>query len=341
MLQPPLTTDPDRRRIYPDDIYFREAATQLAELPPEVRDRILRRTTFVLFKPEALAGRRIERALRFARDHGFEPIGACRVPADRHTVRNLWRYQLNAAPLPVVSVVDMIVATADCVFVAFFDRDNGSTDNGSATDGSGDGLPATTGLSNLKGSSRDPAAGAGLLRATLACTTLCLNFVHAPDEPADMVRELGVLFDQAGRAEALRILSREPVADGWLAEVTPVVQRAYAELPPHDLDLASSRAALRRATATFAELAGPAGEVIDSLAHGAGELDLLRLIDWLDHADCELGRWDRITLAAHLVGTQQPFRMPLIGPPPGPRAHARRAAVAREMARRTATTPPH
>jgi hypothetical protein len=306
MLKPPLTTDPDRRRIYPDDVYFREAVTRLRTLDREVSDRVVRHTTFLLFKPEALAGRRIERALRYARDHGFEPTGACRVPADRHTVRSLWRYQLNSVPLPVIRVMDMIVATAECVFVAFADLSQSA----------GDCLPAAVRLSDLKGSSTRLSANSGLLREALSCTTMCLNFVHAPDDPADMIRELGVLFEPARLDETLRMLSREPGAPGWPQEVARVVARAYGDLPRHHLDLRQSVEALRRAVVVWPRHKTAAQGVLDSLTHGGDDQDLPGLVDWLDRADCGLGRWDRITLAAYLVGDQLPARLPLIGPPP-------------------------
>ncbi len=316
LLEPPVTTDPDRRRLYPEDVYFREIAEQLAGTDRTVLRRILDHASFLLFKPEALVGRRIGPALDYVAARGFEPLGALRVRIDPRTLREMWRYQLNAAPLSTVRAVDMIMAAADCLFVAVYDT-LGPQHTG---------LPAATRLSNLKGSTGDLAAdrGKGLLREALACTTQCLNFVHAPDETADMLREIAVLFAWPNRAEPLRLLSTMPSA-GTRESVRREVRRLYALHPEHPLDLAAAVTALRTAAQDSPALAATTARLLLALESRPGpEPELLELVDWLDSASSRLGVWDRITLASYLVDMQASDRMPLIGPPPGERAEARR-----------------
>jgi nucleoside diphosphate kinase len=316
LLEPPITTDPDRRRLYPEDVYFRELAEQLGEFDPAALRRILDHGSFLLFKPEAVAGRRIERALDYAAGQGFEPLGALRVRIDPRTLREMWRYQLNAAPLSTIRAVDMIMASGDCLFVAVYDT-RGPEHTGQT---------AAARLSELKGSTRDlnTELGHGLLREELGCTIQSLNFVHAPDEPADLLRELAVLFDWPGRAEPLRILSTLPSPQAREA-VRREAKRLYSRHPQHPLDLAGSIKALRAAAQDDPERAAMTARLLHALEHLPGpESELLRLVDWLDYAPSRLGTWDRITLASYLVDKQSSDRMPLIGPPPGKRAVARR-----------------
>lgn len=325
LLQPPLTTDEDRRRAYRDDVYFRESALRLGALEAAERDRLLMRSTFLVFKPEAVAGRRMGPALRYLSDRGFQVLGACRVAFDARTVRELWRYQLNAAPLPVVRAVDLIVAAGDCVFTAL--RDTRGPVPG--------GPPAAVRLSDLKGSSGDLEAdrGRGLLREALGCVTQCLNFVHAPDEPADLIRELGVLFAWPDLVRVLRLLAG-PLREGAAAEVDALIRELYDGHAAHHLDPAASRRALRDAAAAHPQDAEMIADVLRALDRDAPEEELLRLIDWLERGTAAAQPWDRVTLASYLVANQESDRMPLIGPPPGERASARSARVAAVAAER-------
>ena len=331
LLEPPFTTDPDRRRLYPEDVYFRELAQQLAEFDPAAARRILERGSFLMFKPEALAGRRIHRALDYLAERGFEPLGALRVRIDPRTLREMWRYQLNAAPLSAVRAVDMIMAAGDCLFVPMYD-----TQGLERT-----GLTAAVRLSDLKGSTRDLNSdlGHGLLREALDCTIQSLNFVHAPDEAADLLRELAVLFGRPDRAEPLRLLSALPSRQARDA-VRRETARLYSLHPEHPLDLDTSVQALRSAAHDDPSRAAMTARLLLALEHLPGpEPELLRLVDWLDYEPSRLGVWDRITLASYLVDKQSSDRMPLIGPPPGVRAVARRKrAQAAAPDRREAVT---
>jgi nucleoside diphosphate kinase len=322
LLAPPLTTDPDRRRIYPDDVYFREMAGQLGSLPPDLLRRILERSSFLMFKPEAVVGRRMEQALAFLAGQGFEPLGALRVRIDPRVLREMWRYQINAAPLSSVRAVDMALQSGDCLVVALYDtRGPGCT-----------GVSAAVRLSDLKGSSSNLDANGGKLRGVLACVTESLNFVHAPDEPADLVRELAVLFDRPRRGEPLGLLAALPSAAARQA-VEREIRRLYQAHPAHPMDVTASLEALRAAAVGHPERAARTGEVVDAIGHAAPESDRLRLVDWLDYEPGDLGLWDRITLAAYLAGDEISDRMPLIGPPPGARAEARRARAQAQAAR--------
>ena len=327
LLEPPVTTDPDRRRLYPEDVYFREMAQQLGKLDPVALRRILTRGSFLLFKPEALVGRRIERALDYLARRGFEPLGALRVRIDPRTLREMWRYQLNAAPLSTVRAVDMIMAAADCLFVAMYDAHGPQQTE----------QTAAVRLSDLKGSTQDlnTELGRGLLREELDCTIQCLNFVHAPDEAADLLRELAVLFAWPDRAEPLHILCTLPSQQARDA-VRREIQRLYSLHPEHPLDLDASIKALRAAAHDDQARATMTARLLHALERRPGpESELLRLVDWLDYEPSRLAVWDRITLASYLVDKQSSDRMPLIGPPPGERAVARRKraeAAARENA---------
>src|SRR4029077_7773503 len=81
----------------------------------------------------------------------------------------------------------------------------------------------------------------GQIRYRLRNPALLLNFLHTPDEPADAVREFGVLFAADERLALSRAL-RDPRAVSLEAGFAA----AYAATPTHALDLDASLELLAR-----------------------------------------------------------------------------------------------
>ncbi|MEU4170761.1 nucleoside-diphosphate kinase [Streptomyces sp. NPDC026665] len=259
--------------------------------------RALLRSTFVMFKPDAVVGRRVEPALAFLEGHGFEPLGALTVRVDARVCRELWRYQINAAPLAVIRAVDMILESGPpCLFVAL--RDTRGPERTGTT--------AAERLAELKGSSKNRSVDGGSLRGALGCELMCLNFLHAPDDPADLIREVGVLLLRR-RELALTLLAAE-VSPSGAAEPVALAGELYAAHPAHSLTRPvpsdtsswpeSSGGTSRRPAATESPLAR-----VERLAADTDGLPL----------------WDRIVIAAELVEGLPSEGRPLIGPPPGTR----------------------
>jgi hypothetical protein len=290
-LRAPFTRDPVRRRIYPNDVYFRETAALLDRRDVPETTRSLRRSTFVMFKPDAVVGRRIEPALAFLAEHGFAPLGALDVRVDARVCRELWRYQINAAPLAVIRAVDMILESGPpCLLVPL--RDTHGPER--------TGMTAAERFSELKGSSKNRAAEGSSLREALGCELMCLNFLHAPDDLTDLIREVGVLLPGRQRDEAFTLLAGDP-SPRRDAEVAAAARRLYAAHPAHSLEPPTHPAAW----------SGPRRPT-----DAAGLSDRL---DELTEGDSGLPLWDRIVIAAQLVEGLPSEGRALIGPPPGTR----------------------
>jgi hypothetical protein len=144
-----------------------------------------------------------------------------------------------------------------------------------------------------------------------------LNFLHTPDEPADAVRELGVLFAADERLALFREL--RAARD---VSLEPAFAAAYAETPPHGLDLDVSLELLARED--DAPEAGTISTLLRGGAKGVDEELVVRLIRWLDTCAAGLPRPDRAVLAAHLVGLLPRLEGPAAPPyTPGPRLRPR------------------
>jgi len=295
-----LTAHSDKRRLYPDDVFFREALADYRRLSPGAA-RGMADVAFLLLKPEAIVRRSGERILSFLRTHGYSVPGARMLHVGRHASRDLWRYQFNAAPLSVMRAVDILfdAAPAVCLAVA---GDSGPADG-----------PAATRLAAHKGS-HIHGIPAESLRGLLGSPTLVLNFVHAPDDPADVLRELGVLLDPPGRREFLAVLlgcrsaERHETAEA-------VLQAAYDRHPAGDLDLAASLARVERAATGPGERAIVA-DIGTMLRRPRGDEELMIPLDWLAAAPASATAWDRAVVAAFLVGHQRLVGPPLVETPP-------------------------
>ncbi|MGW3910028.1 hypothetical protein ACWEBX_00655 [Streptomyces sp. NPDC005070] len=256
-----------------------------------------------MFKPDAVVGRRVEPALAFLAGHGFEPLGALTVRVDARVCRELWRYQINAAPLAVIRAVDMILESGPpCLFVAL--RDTRGPERTGTT--------AAERLAELKGSSKNRSVDGGSLRGTLGCELMCLNFLHAPDDPADLIRELGVLLPRR-REQALSLLAAD-VSPPGAADPATLAGELYAIHPAHSL----SRPA-PSGTSTGREPSG------DTSRRPADPQSLLARVEQLAADADGLPLWDRIVIAAELVEGLPSEGRPLIGPPPGTRPSHPRA----------------
>jgi len=307
----PWTARGERKRaLYADDPYYWEGLAAfrdgLAACSPArlSAGEIPSTVTFLLVKPEAIAGRRTGQILDFVQAAGFLVAGGWPVRMGRHETRNLWRYSLNSVPTAHIRALEMLVS-AGPLFLLGLRR---APDPGQVPWGPS----AAELLSAVKGSSSNPDAPA-TLRRQLGCPALMLNFVHAPDEPADVLRELSVLCEPGllGRVVRELIAAAEwPPArfDAAAREAAATLAAQCALSPSHDLDI---RASLKRLRDTPGS-ALPAATLQAIRSGRVSQEQALDVVRSLELAE-ELPRWDRVVAAAHLVDGLRTGRAPLIG----------------------------
>jgi hypothetical protein len=344
-VEPWLSRDQRKREFYSEDPYFWEGLASfhaaLSRQPAahgQPAEAALRPLTFLLVKPEAIAGRRITPMLDYLHARGFCVIGTWPLRLGRHAVRALWQYQLNAVPVAHIRALEMIVGAGQPYLIGLCRPPDGSR------------LGAAELLSRCKGSSADPPGG-GSLRDALGRPALMLNFVHAPDEPADLLRELAVLCEPPLQQQILAAMLAAPQ---WpaarfcaaVAAARQVMTAQYARCPAHDLD---ATATLRRMRAMLGE--GQAARLSPAacaaIERGSVSPErALEVVSSLDAArDCAawegaalesatwdgttqvsatrdraagLPQWDLIVTAVALADGLRTGQHPLIGPPPAP-----------------------
>ena len=317
---PWLTGLPRKRTIFADDLYFWEGlAAFVAACSGEPDETMLRHLTFMLIKPEAIVGRRFDAIFDFVLGKGFSVAGAWPVYLSRHAVRALWGYQLNSVPTAHHRSLELSVTSGELFVVGLVHP----LSQGEAT-------TAAELLRLSKGISSRP--GGGTLRDRLEGPARMLSFVHAPDEAADVIRELAVVCDGAYRPWPL-----PPDPDAApLAQVVPILVRAasdpggvageversarkmmtarYSGTEPHDL---KADATLRRMRGYLRDGLGAGLPPATVTAIETGFLALeqgLEVVMSLERAQA-LPLWDRIVTLAYLTDKFRNGRSMLIEPP--------------------------
>lgn len=312
---PWLSNDPVKRTIYCDDLYFWEGwAAFVTACRGEPDESLLRHLTFALIKPEAIVGRRFDLILDFLLAKGFDIAGAWPTRMSRHAARALWGYQINSVPMAWVHALEMGV-TSDELFVVGLTH---PLEGGEAS-------TAAELLRLNKGTSARP--GGDNLRDRLQGPARMLSFVHAPDESADVIRELAIVCAGPDRTDASAaglwdvvaalvgaVSHPGPRTDAIERSARTMMTSRYSRTAPHDLDV----------TSTFLRMRGYLRDPISAglppttrAAMEAGWLEpelLLDVVISLEQAHA-LPLWDRIVTAAHLTDTLRNGRPMLITPP--------------------------
>jgi hypothetical protein len=290
-----LTTVPAKRHAYAEDLYFRETWAEWLALCPADPVTELASVALLCAKPDAVVGRRLARMLAYAMSRGFAPFGAAEFELTRHSMREVWRHDWHVYPadrLPYCTTWYTSTAT-----LAFLLRDERPEQ----------GLPASVRLAHLKGNAIAAKRKPGELRSKLHPPNSVLNFVHVPDEPADIVRELGILWDRRERFAMLRRIRDGRMNDGT-HEAADAITRLERRYPAHDLDFEAS---LSRMVASGA-LPAEEGERLRECARQRVTLSWDELCALADPEGSGVDRWDFISVASELIPLERPGTSGLI-----------------------------
>ncbi|MGI5214761.1 nucleoside-diphosphate kinase [Plantactinospora sp. CA-290183] len=297
-----LSALPRKRSLYAADTYFRESFEDLSTVGGGRVEQFCHDHALLLLKPDAVVSRRLGAVLRWVLANGFSIVWAATVALDRHGVRALWQYGLNAASRDRRDAADLYVTACECLLLLL------------ALPGRPE--PASSVLSAVKGPADPGRCRPGQLRYDVGSFNYQLNLVHAADEPADLLRELAVLCDHETRAPLYRrTLDRRDgsVADGR-SEAFALVERLESATPAVDLHLDRTlrdlTAAAERRTEGVRDAGAPgaAGELAALLGRvrGGRSRDWRGVLRLAECAEVPVSRWQRIVLATHLLDPYVP-----------------------------------
>lgn len=294
-----------KRQLYSVDTYYRESYEDLRAMWGEEMPK-LQRLAAVVFKPEAVVGRRIHAGLDYFIRQSFLPLVARCFTYNRFIIREAWRYQFNVATRDRIRIVDILEPSTESIYVLFIDSSGDCTHSASER------------LSSLKGPSIPELRVPGQLRYELGVRSVLLNYVHTPDDTADLVREMGIYFREDERKDILRAIDETEAVPSKLiqTDIARTTNNVYARYPPHDLSFLSSLARVEHACHVKLRTAAPdvvlrCLEMLKKIATMESR-DWRKLFDLLKTADVLVDPWDLIVIGTEVTESNLPGVAPLI-----------------------------
>ncbi|ESX79413.1 nucleoside diphosphate kinase [Mesorhizobium sp. LSHC414A00] len=279
--------------MFSTDLYFRECWVDFAEIFGAKTEQALQSLTLLSLKPDAVVGRRAEAIVDYVASRGFCPVATIPVSLNRHSIRELWRYDWNAFPVDRIEFSTLWYTSTDVLVFILEDLQ------------AADGTPASGRLSPMKGGPDARLRAPDSLRTLLRPPNRILNFVHMADEPGDLVRELGIFFDRETRRELLTCIAGR-MGSSWIGEARSEIATLEARYPGHDLDLTASIQRLQDSGATNPRIIQ---QMMAQMNRGE-PASWPQLISQVDPFASNVSRWDFIVLSTHLMQAERPVPSP-------------------------------
>jgi len=224
-----LSRSPSRHKALALNLYFRDCWEDALAILGSSAAETLRGYALLIFKPESVVGRRITPALDWLMEHHFSPVAFAPVTHTRHTMINLWKYSRWTPAMPDwIQLAGLMHTSTDTLLVILRDEEQEVDRDACAR------------LVRLKGSAISQQRNRSHLREALRPPSEIFNFVHSSDEPADLVREVGICLDRPHRRQLLQTLITYEKNRHLVSKLGAEVARLEAASAEHDFDFKRS-----------------------------------------------------------------------------------------------------
>ncbi|MFI7537283.1 nucleoside-diphosphate kinase [Streptosporangium sp. NPDC049376] len=297
---------PVKADLYDRETYFREGLDDVTAVLGAEAEDALWRTSLLIMKPDGLAAAKLRTVLAFLAENDFTVVAARRIALDRMVWRELWRYQLTSATLDRFAVNDHVLRLSDALFMLL--RSDGDHP-----------VPATVRLSGLKGSATLSDQRPGTLRHRLGQPNRVLSFLHVADEPADLVRELGLFFEHPARVEVITAMTYTEPSE---ADRTVLDEAVWSDARP--ARSLNAPEALERLRAAVRDSADEDRETAEAVLRQLASLDAGERLAWralrrrLNRLGVKADPWDLALVGTTYIRYDDPDASKRItNPPPG------------------------
>ncbi|MBP1904867.1 hypothetical protein J2Z32_001491 [Paenibacillus turicensis] len=269
---------PEKRMLYAMDTYFRESWEDFSQHFGDPKT-IVSNLAVIVFKPEAIAGRKILESLDFLKQYGFYPLAAKSYINSRHIYRELWRYQCNLVKREQLDIMDLISDTKSLLVVLRLDHNSE--------------FPASEILSAIKGPANPTLRKPEHLRSMLGQTNKLLNFIHTSDEPIDIIRELGICFDYQDRNSLFKEIEK---GNNYETPLRELVSSLYETYSFYDFSARSIFSIYNDITKKCASDPILISEITEFMRNIKNDTNWRNILNWLNERNIPLSDWDKIQL---------------------------------------------
>jgi hypothetical protein len=300
-----LTRMPTKAHLYQHETHFREALGDVAEVLGDAAPEVLWRSALLMVKPDGIATAKLAAVHGFLAEHDLTVIAVQPFEFDRVLGRELWRFQLTLATLDRLAVNDLVLRAGPALVLLLRSDD-------------GHDLPATVRLSSLKGKPDLSEQVPGTLRHVIQQPNRLCSMIHCADEPADLIRELGLLFDGSVRRRLLRRLAAGVLAEEDRQRLDDALRRDAQGGVVLDRNGALNRLAqavtLAGQDPAKARLADMVLPFIEQMRNGQ-PVPWRALSRQIDDLNIEIDQWDLVIVASSFVVEDEPGAFKILGNP--------------------------
>jgi hypothetical protein len=281
----------EKAELYRRDVSFREGVRDASRIWGARWLDVLHSSTLILVKPDGLVAGVTPTVCDFLKREGFILLGASFASLADQVWRTMWRFQLTAASTDRFLVNDLLYQYPSLILAL---RDSRAAQ-----------VPAAVRLAQLKGTPDLSRQAPDTIRALIRQPHRLLTYVHVPDEPADVLRELAIVAMGGKRIQLLRAWRRETMSSSDGAALTEALGTGAA---PRSFALSS---ALERLRSHLAErsVTGDVGErlqqALTAVASGA-RIDWQSFLDLLEDGGVALDPWDLVTFGVYAIELEDP-----------------------------------
>lgn len=218
-----LTIFGSKKSYFSTETYFRESFFDGHDVGGENIVNLMVRTAVVVLKPEIFASGKTRDVINLIERYDFKLKAFSTVKYDRLKIRETWRYQYSEATIDRMSLVDHLYCLGDAMLLFFEDTSPVLT------------KPASARLHKLKGASEARLRTPDTLRSIIRIPNGVIRLFHVPDEPADIIREMGILFDRDQRLLIYNQLCSPSSINTKHLEAT--IAQLESQHPSHDFSL--------------------------------------------------------------------------------------------------------
>lgn len=246
----------------------------------------------VLFKADSILRGNGLRGIRILEDNGFRIRAVRAVQFSDERVDLLWHYSLGRHSHSRVKLLKRLQALSPSLYLIVEPSNDESH------------LPCSVRITEFKGQTELTKRHKSTLRYLMGDPqSAFFNFVHTADEPADLVRELGLLFDASQREAITR-----DIISGSRPNAERVFETLKAGLPRCDLNFSRSIDRLQNRIALMESLSETERADLHKAAGGlneAGYDSWLQLRNRLSRHGIQVEELDDLTIAGELVELKQ------------------------------------
>lgn len=224
--------DEQEMQKFVHDPFFRTSLEVFKEYIGDF-DSFFKNHTYLVIKPDGIVSGSFDKIISVLHEYGFEVVGNDSFEYTPNSVKQCWYNESKQFPPEWCKLFEMVLTEKKSVFLLLHDT---KPDEISPS--------ACERLTKLKGSAMERKRNEFHIRTKIGAGSGLLAFIHVPDNPLSMIKELGIILSDK---QCKRLLANRRKDHSYVGrdEIRNSIQSIREIFIPHDLNFERSMERLR------------------------------------------------------------------------------------------------